>query len=127
MATQNSLDIQEILFTLEVEKTNIGTTGPATLWVTVPRSWVEAQGGMETLYALRIGDDGMREILPVAFDHTEMLSSPDADSNTEMYVFRITSPRGLSIYGMATAKLKATALGDTPGAPPPRRRCHLWP
>ncbi|MDD1672468.1 MAG: hypothetical protein LUO82_05670, partial [Methanomicrobiales archaeon] len=117
IATENNAEIAAILFAIDVTKTNIGATGEATLWATVPKAWVDSQeGGIESIYAIRIGDDGNRELLAAEYVRTETRAVPDTEGNTEFYVFKVVSPHGLSIFGMISAKAKEVSGVVTPAA-----------
>jgi PGF-pre-PGF domain-containing protein len=98
-ASSAGKQIDEIAYTLNVQKTNLANAGDggiiqsATLTMTVSKTWVDAHGGTSALAVLRRADDGITQIL------TPTVTGPDSSGN---YLLTIISPSGLSTFSVAS-------------------------
>jgi len=98
-ASSAGKQIDEIAYTLNVQKTNLANAGDggiiqsATLTMTVSKTWVDAHGGTGALAVLRRADDGTTQIL------TPTVTGPDSSGN---YLLTIVSPNGLSTFSVAS-------------------------
>jgi hypothetical protein len=96
-----------VAYTLTVIKTNIDTTLPATITMTCPPDWITTHGGINTVSIVRIGDDGTTQVLEtthIGYDDTGNM------------VFEAVSPKGLSIFGLITAKFTDMKRAQDPNA-----------
>jgi hypothetical protein len=101
--------IGAVAYTMTVSKNGVTTSGPATITMSVPRSWVESHGGVNSMSIARQGDDGVTESLTTQFT--------GYDSVTGDAIFTATSPHGLSIFALvSTQSLTAgnTTVTTTP-------------
>jgi hypothetical protein len=94
-AAQSNLQVQAVAYTMAVSKTNLDTTGPATITMTSPAAWVNQHGGHSAIQIARISDLGVAGMLATSYR--------GMDSAGNM-VFEGLSPDGLSIFGMISAK-----------------------
>ena len=92
-AQSNNRQIEAIAYVMNVGKTNLAVTGPATVTMTVPPDWVMSHGGIETVVISRTGDDQRGELLQTHY------TGSDAHGNM---VFEGLSPHGLSMFGILT-------------------------
>ncbi|MFA4859759.1 DUF2341 domain-containing protein [Methanoregula sp.] len=98
-ASSAGKQIDEIAYTLNVQKTNLANAGDggiiqsATLTMTVSKTWVDAHGGTSALAILRHPESGADQIL------IPTISGPDASGN---YILIIISPNGLSTFSVAS-------------------------
>jgi hypothetical protein len=98
---------------MTVTKNGVTTSGPATLTMTVPRSWVDSHGGNTAISIIRQGDNGLTESLSTQFT--------GYDPTTGDAIFEATSPHGLSIFALVALTPLAVSgdnggSGDNPGA-----------
>jgi hypothetical protein len=98
--------INDIAFTMTVTKDGVTTSGPATITMSVPRSWVDSHGGINAINIVRQGDDGITESLSTQF--------MGYDPTTGAAIFEATSPHGLSIFALVALKPVAAPAGNTP-------------
>ena len=99
LAEENGLGMEGIAYTLAVSRANISRTAPANISMSVPASWVAANGGQDAVRIGRISDEtGAEELLVTVFTGT------DPDGNL---VFRGDSPNGTSLFGLLTAEATA--------------------
>jgi hypothetical protein len=96
--------INGIAFTMTVSKTGVATSAPATITMSVPRSWVESHGGNTAISIVRQGDDGLTESLSTRFT--------GYDPITGAAIFEATSPHGLSIFALVALKPVAAPAGN---------------
>ena len=89
------LDIQNIDYTMTVTKTNITTSHSSNVTMTASQEWVEANGGVDSIYIVRLGDDGKQQVLKTRF------IGYDEKGNM---IFEAESPDGLSVFGLVSAK-----------------------
>jgi PKD repeat protein len=88
-------ELSAVAYTLTVRKTNIATSSPATIQMSIPADWVTAHGGIDSIVIGRIGDDQTEEILQTSYT--------GYDQNRNM-VFEAKSPHGLSVFGLIATK-----------------------
>ena len=105
--TNAGKEIQAVAYILTVVKTNIGTTLPATITMTCPEEWVDLHNGPEAVSIVRIGEDGVKQVLSTTFVY---------DDKTRIYTFTALSPNGLSVFGLVTAKATVTEKAENPNA-----------
>jgi len=107
-------DIQAIDYTMTVTKTNITATHSANISMTASPAWVEANGGIDSVYIVRIPD-------------TPTLENPNMDPQVLKtfwvgndtkgnMIFEAFSPDGLSVFGLVTAKASVTTMEENPNA-----------
>ncbi len=95
-ATTSSLKIDDVAYTLNVERQNIadGTNiANATIQMSISPEWVTEHGGISSIRLIRTGDDGNSQVLDTTF--------AGYDSAGRM-VFEGYSPNGLSTFGLVT-------------------------
>jgi beta propeller repeat protein len=80
-------------YTLKATKTHFNPGSPATIHFSVNSSWVAANQGRNHTFLVRIGDDGLGEVLPSQFLYR------DAEKNLDF--FSSYSPRGMSTFGVS--------------------------
>ncbi|ADN35976.1 PKD domain containing protein [Methanolacinia petrolearia DSM 11571] len=93
-ASSSGLNVDNVAYTMNIVKSNL-TNGKeikeARITMSVPESWVEANGGIESIKIIRIAEDGKKEVLNTTYIGT---------SNGIM-TFEGYSPNGLSMFGLA--------------------------
>ncbi|MDD1662175.1 MAG: PKD domain-containing protein, partial [Methanomicrobiales archaeon] len=82
-------------YTLDFVSTNLTGVQGATLNLSVNRAWVERNGNQNNITTVRLGSDGIDEVLNPAATFT------DSTGNTEYY--SIPSPHGLSRFALVSA------------------------
>jgi PKD repeat protein len=106
-ALDAGLGVPTVAYTMSVTKEVIGTTLPATITMTVPSSWVAEHGGVGAIQIMRIGDDGKPEVLLTNFIGEQVENG--------IMTFTGYSTKGLSIFGMVSAKATAIKQQEGPG------------
>jgi len=101
------LDIQAIDYTMTVTKTNITTSYSSNITMTASPEWVTANGGVDSIYIVRLGDDGTRQVLKTLW------IGNDTQGNM---IFEAVSPDGLSVFGLVSAKATEEKLADDKNA-----------
>ena len=101
------LDIQNIDYTMTVTKTNITTSHSSNVTMTASPEWVEANGGVNSIYIVRLGDDGKQQVLKTRF------IGYDEKGNM---IFEAESPDGLSVFGLVSAKATEEKLAEDKNA-----------
>jgi hypothetical protein len=101
------LDIQNIDYTMTVTKTNITTSYSSNITMTASPEWVEANGGVDSIYIVRLGDDGKQQVLQTRF------IGYDEKGNM---IFEAESPDGLSVFGLVSAKATEEKLDEDKNA-----------
>jgi PKD repeat protein len=101
------LDIQDIDYTMTVTKTNITTSHSSNITMTASPAWVEANGGVDSIYIVRLGDDGKQQVLKTRF------IGYDEKGNM---IFEAISPDGLSVFGLVSAKATEEKLAEDKNA-----------
>jgi len=100
--------INDVAYVMTVTKTGITTTGPATITMTVPMSWVTAHGGINAINIIREADDGT--VSTLATTYTGLDSSGNA-------VFTALSPNGLCVFAAVSIQsLPGSSDGDDSAA-----------
>ena len=93
-ASSEGLNISSVAYTMNIVKSNL-TNGQeikeARITMSVPESWVEANGGVDSIKIIRIAEDGKKEVL----DTTHIGTS------SGIMTFEGYSPNGLSMFGLA--------------------------
>ena len=110
---QNGLDVAAIAYLMNIQKTGITSTGPATILMSVSPNWVTDNGGNNAMQIMRLGDDGTVEALPTQFSNY--------DANTGYPTFMATSPHGMSTFGIVAVTTYV------PGATPAPQQAALAP
>jgi len=87
--------IEAIAYTMTIQKTNIASTLPATITMSVPADWVAAHGGINAIVIGRIADDQTCTILETTF------SGYEKSGNMK---FEAKSPGGLSVFGLIATR-----------------------
>ncbi len=90
------MDIAQIAYVMQVTKSGISSTGPATVSLSIPQNWVNNYGGMDAVRIVRLGEDGSTEVLATTFSNYDM--------NTGYLTFKAPSPKGLSVFGLVAVK-----------------------
>ena len=93
-ADSGGLDVSKVAYTMNVVKTNLENgqdIKEATITMSVPASWVEANGGTSAIKIIRIAEDGTKEVLDTTY----------AGMSGDLMVFKGHSPNGLSLFGLA--------------------------
>ena len=101
------LDIQNIDYTMTVTKTNITTSHSSNVTMTASPEWVEANGGVDSIYIVRLGDDGKQQVLKTRFIGYD---------ETGNMIFEAESPDGLSVFGLVSAKATEEKLAEDKNA-----------
>ena len=96
LAGNDGLRLTALAYTLSVRKDNLSRTAPANITMSIPASWVAANGGKDAVRIGRISDEtGTEELLGTAFTGTDPAGN---------LVFRGDSPNGTSLFGLLTAE-----------------------
>ena len=101
------LDIRDIDYTMTVTKTNITTSHSSNVTMTASPEWVEENGGADSIYIVRLGDDGKQQVLKTRF------IGYDEKGNM---IFEAESPDGLSVFGLVSAKATEEKLAEDKNA-----------
>ena len=101
-------DIQAVDYTMTVTKTNITTTHSANITMTASPKWVEDNGGKDSIYIVRLGDDGKKQVLKTRFVGNDTAGN---------MIFEAESPDGLSVFGLVSAKATEEKMQQAPGKP----------
>jgi hypothetical protein len=110
VSERNGLAIEDVAYVMVVSKSSGVTTGPATITMSAPASWVAAHGGMDHVRIERVADDGTVEILETRY--------VGVDPTTGNLIFEANSPNGLSQFGLIMVKaLVATPVTTPQGVP----------
>jgi len=104
-ASLEGFDLEAVAYIIEVEKTNLTSTGPAKVRMSIPESWVLEHGGIEAIRIARISDAGEPSIL-----RTTLYGRNERGD----LVFEGDSPEGLSVFGMISVKAKTMANPTAP-------------
>jgi len=107
-AALNNKQVGDVAYSVVVEKTDLVTTGPAKVMLTISPDWVMTHGGTKSIGIAHITDDGTAELLATDY------SGIDKDGNI---IFQATSPKGLSTFSLVSLKDQTTAA-QTPAAVP---------
>jgi hypothetical protein len=100
-------DIQSVDYTMTVTKTNITTSHSSNITMTASPEWVEENGGVDSIYIVRLGDDGKQQVLKTRF------IGYDEKGNM---IFEAESPDGLSVFGLVSAKATEEKLAEDKNA-----------
>lgn len=102
--------IEDVAYNVEVRKTGLSSTGPATVTLTVPPDWVMSRGGTRSIAVAHLADDGTAELLTADYSGLD---------RTGAIIFTATSPEGLSTFGLVSIKVQqATTVTSTIDAGP---------
>jgi hypothetical protein len=96
--------INAVAYTMTVSKSGITSTGPATITMAVPLSWVESHGGLNSIGIARAADDGTVSTLATTYT---------VDTATGMVTFTAQSPNGLCVFAVVAVNAAATVAGNT--------------
>jgi PKD repeat protein len=102
VATKNGEEITGIAYIMEIAKTNLidrTDIGAATVRMSASADWVTANGGPEKIRIIRY----------TAESGSEFLQPTWTIDDTGQYVFEVTSPNGLSVFGLV-----ASIMDDVP-------------
>jgi len=105
------LALNSVAYVMVVTKTNVTISpGPATITMSVPTSWYNAQGGADNIRVVHISDSGIQDILTV--------QSVAANTPTTGYTtLTFTSPNGLSTFTLISVQTVSSS-GNTGGTAP---------
>jgi hypothetical protein len=96
VSSRNNLELENVAYTMDVERINLPETGAADVTMTLPESWVNRQGGTDSIHVARISNvTGATELLNTEFG--------GSDSNGNM-IFRGNSPHGTSLFVLFSAR-----------------------
>lgn len=87
--------ILDTAYTLSFVTTNLSGVQGATLNLSVATSWVQGYGGGNNITVVRLGDDGINEVLNPTATFTDTASNLD--------YFTVPSPSGLSRFALVSA------------------------
>jgi hypothetical protein len=100
LAAGSAKSVDAVAYTMTIKGSSLinsnlsSSSEPVTLNMSVSEAWVQSHGGISAIKAIRFADDGTKEVL-----ETQYLFS--AGSPT-MYFFKVISPHGCSIFGIAS-------------------------
>jgi hypothetical protein len=94
-AQSRNQQIEGIAYRVYIGKSNVVTTGPAIVTLTISPDWVTNHGGTRSIGIAHISDEGTSAIL-----RTNNTGSDNAGN----MVFKGTSPQGLSAFGLVSLK-----------------------
>ncbi|MDH7594170.1 MAG: cohesin domain-containing protein [Methanomicrobiales archaeon] len=106
VAGRKGLEIQTIPFLARIEH-GYGKTGPATGHFTVPETLVNSMGGIQNLWFGHQSEQVAPELLKAEFE-----SGPDPSGQITL---KVNSPEGLSIFALASARVKSMAGQESSG------------
>ena len=96
VSAQNNLELEKIAYTMDVERIILPETEAADVTMTLPPSWVNQQGGTDSIHIARINNEtGATELLNTEFG--------GSDSSGNM-IFRGDSPHGTSQFVLFSAR-----------------------
>jgi hypothetical protein len=96
VSSRNNLELENIAYTMDVERINLPETEAADVTMTLPAYWVFRQGGTNSIHVARIDNvTGTTELLNTEFG--------GSDANGNM-IFRGDSPHGTSLFALFSAK-----------------------
>ena len=109
-ASSSGLNVDNVAYTMNIVKSNL-TNGKeikeARITMSVPESWVEANGGIESIKIIRIAEDGRKEVLDTTYIGT----------SSGIMTFEGYSPNGLSMFGLAaTTEQPPATLASIPAS-----------
>ncbi|WP_318238897.1 PKD domain-containing protein [Methanolacinia petrolearia] len=96
-AGSSGLDVSKVAYTMNILKTNLKNgqdVKEARITMSVPVSWVDANGGISSIKIIRIAEDGMKEVLNTTY----------IGMSGGLMVFEGYSPNGLSLFGLAATE-----------------------
>jgi len=104
--------IDAVAYTMTVTKTGITSTGPATIIMSVPLSWVTSHGGLNAISIVRQGDDKTVTILTSTYTVDQgMVTFTAVTPENGLCVFTV-----VAIKSSTAAEGNATVLTDTTAA-----------
>jgi len=71
---RGGLDIGNVAYGMILQKTGMSSSGPTTVTMTVPQTWVDRNGGNDAMRIVEINDDGTVEVLHTWFDRYDSIS-----------------------------------------------------
>jgi hypothetical protein len=92
------LDLSSLLYVMNVQKTGINSTGPATVSMTASRDWITQNGGKEAITIIGMADDGTTQVLSTWYDGNDL--------NSNYPIFTAALPHGLDFttFGLVAVK-----------------------
>jgi len=93
---RQGLNLTAIAYVMDISKSGISGTGPATITMTVPQSWIDSAGGITNIVVVHMADDGSTEVLSAQITGT--------DSTTGYVTLSIPSPNGLSSFALVSVQ-----------------------
>ncbi|WP_449405392.1 PKD domain-containing protein [Methanolacinia paynteri] len=105
-AGSSGLDVSKVAYTMNIVKTNLENgqdIKEARITMSVPVSWVDANGGISSIKIIRIAEDGTKEVLNTTY----------VGMSGGLMVFEGYSPNGLSLFGLAATQQKPTGSGSS--------------
>ena len=85
-------DIGSLAYIMVIRKSGIPSTGPASISMDAPPSWVNRNGGTDAIVIVRVAGDGTTEVLSTKYDGHNI--------NSGNLRFIAESQHGLSIFGL---------------------------
>ncbi|WOF15312.1 PGF-pre-PGF domain-containing protein [Methanoplanus sp. FWC-SCC4] len=105
-ATNAGLKIKDVAYSMKIVKTNLNNgrdIKSAKINMVVPKSWVDANGGINSVRIIRVSEEGTKEVLETIYKGT----------NGDNLLFEGVSPHGLSTFGLAAVTAENTPSPDT--------------
>jgi hypothetical protein len=109
-AQANNQQIGDTAYNVYIGKTNMVTTGPAMVVLTISPVWVTNHGGIPSIRIAHLSDDGAPAILM-----TDYTGSDDRQN----LVFQGSSPQGLSTFSLVSMVDLAGSAQAQPETPAP--------
>ncbi|MCK9630759.1 MAG: fibronectin type III domain-containing protein [Methanoregula sp.] len=117
-ALANNRQVEDVAYSVVLGKSNLATTGPATLTLTVSPEWVSSHGGIPSIGVAHLSDDGTSEILTTGYTGVD---------NNGNIAFLATSPKGLSAFGLVSLKTQTGPAPTTGSQQPAQQTVHDTP
>lgn len=105
-----TLEIAGIAYTMDVDSTQPGLTGPAQIEMSISREWVKKYGGLEAIRIFRYGSGGTAEVLEPRF--------LNYDRDTGYINLNADSPHGLGMFTLVAIRSLPAHQPDTAGHEP---------
>ena len=108
-AGSSGLDVSKVAYTMNILKTNLKNgqdIKEARITMSVPVSWVDANGGISSIKIIRIAEDGTKEVLNTTY----------IGMSGGLMVFEGYSPNGLSLFGLAATEQNSSGTVSSSGS-----------
>jgi hypothetical protein len=117
VSTRNNLSLGTIAYAMDVERFNLPEVGEANVTMSLPVSWVDLQGGTDSIHIARISyETGRTELLNIVF--------VGSDANGNMY-FRGDSPNDIALFAIFSARQTAPQTQE-PAQVPISQNPAVW-